>query len=373
MSHGITATDTMFSVSQTPWHGLGAVLDAPPSIKDALALAGLDWTVRLEPIHTWIPSVDGGQWLYEEAKAPGACVVRNDTNTILGTVGAGWRPVQNVDALAWFQPWVDTGKVVLETAGSLFGGRRVWVLARIVSDPIEVTPGDEVRKYILLGHAHDGTLAIRAGHTAIRVVCNNTLGMAVSDGAGSGGLIKIAHRANAGDRLVEAREAIEAIDARMTAQGEAYRTLAAADVQGGDETLVEFLGAVYRQTPDEVKKGRRLAGFMESLDRAPGQAEARSGSWWWAYNGLTYEVTHRAGRSAERRADGLVFGQGADVLRRGIDVALAMATRTYSIADVAGEFSDIASTADISHPNADVVEPPVFARRPTLTLADLVG
>src|SRR5688572_10442934 len=144
MAHEITATDNILSVLETPWHGLGVVLNNPPTVAEALRLAGLDWTVRTEPIFASLPSIDAdGSWSYAPRQAPGKVVVRNDTNTILGTVGAGFTPLQNARALEWFQPWIDSGTVTIETAGSLRGGAVVWALAKIKSDPI-VIKGDDV-------------------------------------------------------------------------------------------------------------------------------------------------------------------------------------------------------------------------------------
>lgn len=362
MAHHITDSDTMISVGETPWHGLGTVLDAPPTIADAIKLAGLDWRVEIQPNFTRI----GGS----DVPTPSQTIVRVDTDasgaevrSVLASVGPEYVPLQNDAAFAWFQPWVDSGHVTIETAGTLDAGRRVWILAKIAGDPIAIAGDDIVKKYILLAHAHDGSLAIRAGLTAVRVVCHNTLSAAIGVNPANGrkvadpnGIFKILHRKNAVARLDDVAAEIGRIDDRFAQMAEIYRTLAQVEMPGAEDAYVEFLGAVYRQTPEQIRKGRRYPVLAELLESGIGQDEggASRRTWWNAYNTLTEYHTHTAGRSAETRANANAFGEGAAVLRRGIDVALAMATRTYSIGEVLGEWSDAANIADANHPDAAI-------------------
>jgi hypothetical protein len=160
------------------------------------------------------------------------------------------------------------------------------------------------------------------------------------------------------------------IDARLSAAGEVYRKLASVDVVGGDIRLVEFLGGVYGQKLEDVRKGRRLPEIQELFASGKGQdLDGARGTYWGLYNALTEYHSHHAGRDSESRANANAFGAGAGIIRRGLDVALAMATKTYSIADVAGEFGDLAHAADVAHPDADLVERPAIAARPTTTLS----
>jgi phage/plasmid-like protein (TIGR03299 family) len=342
MSHGITIQDTMISVRETPWHGLGTVLDNPPTIGEALTLAGLDWTVKTEPAYreTRI-GLPGGGTMTTREQVPAQVVTREDTDQVLGVVGTRWRPVQNIDALGWFDRWLDTGLVTIETAGSLFGGRRVWALARIVADPIVVVGSDTVEKYVLIAHSHDGTLAIRAGLTAVRVVCNNTLGFALDAGDRTGGLFKVSHTANALTRLEDVADQIERVDARLNAAGDLYRELAHASVTGGDKTIAAYVGAVYNQTAEQVTDGRRLAHVMRLFEVGTGQDMiGASGTWWGLYNAITEYETHGSGLDAsESRADRNVFGSGARTLSKSLDVAIAMARRDATVESVFGDFN----------------------------------
>jgi phage/plasmid-like protein (TIGR03299 family) len=171
----------MFSVRETPWHGLGAVLDRPPTtIAEAIELSGLGWRVEREPI-----AVDRGDVATVESIWEPRCEqivgwwanVRQDTRQVLGIVGDRYRIVQNVEAFQFVDQLLGSS-MHFETAGSLNGGRRVWVLARL-PEHIDVG-GDPVRPYALLMNSHDGSTAIVVASTPVRVVCMNTLNLSLT-------------------------------------------------------------------------------------------------------------------------------------------------------------------------------------------------
>jgi phage/plasmid-like protein (TIGR03299 family) len=332
MSHGIESNDSMFSAHGiTPWHGLGTVMEtAPASTAEALQVSGLDWTVHTEPaIHTFYdpnPNADEDGGLIARVESiPAKVVVRDDTRTQLGVVGMRWTPVQNVDAFKWFDRWVETKRVTIETAGSLFGGRKVWILARIISDPIVIGPEDEINKFVLLAHGHDGELAIRIGCTLVRVVCNNTMSAALSLGDGNGSLFRVTHTSNALARLDDAADQIEMIDSRLSAAGEAYRELARHDVTGGEQTIVDYVGAVYGQSEEDVRRGRRLPLISELFETGRGQElKGSRGTWFGLLNAITESETHgKDGKPTASRAVRNMWGAGAATLTRALDVALA--------------------------------------------------
>ena len=175
MPAGLTDSDSMLSVRVTPWHGLGAVLDQPPAtIAEAIEASGLGWSVAKEPI-----AIDRGETSVADWSAPRCeeipgfyATVRQDTREVLGIVGERYRIVQNHEAFAFVDQLLGSS-INFETAGSLHGGRRVWVLATL-PDHVEVG-GDSVRPYVLLMNSHDGSTAVIAATTPIRVVCQNTL------------------------------------------------------------------------------------------------------------------------------------------------------------------------------------------------------
>ena len=150
MAHQILENDTMFSVKERPWHGLGVVVETAPTIEEAITLANLGWTVEPKEIKT----ADGINIPNKKA------LMRSDTNDCLGVVGSGYNILQNTEAFKFFEPFVENGLATLETAGSLFNGKRVFILAKIAGDDMEVQKGDFVEKYILLSNAHDGSQAV---------------------------------------------------------------------------------------------------------------------------------------------------------------------------------------------------------------------
>jgi phage/plasmid-like protein (TIGR03299 family) len=174
MAHMI---ETMAYAGATPWHGLGVPVDADIDVDDMLVRAGLDWGVEKVPLHIH----RGGA----EQMVPGQyALVRDSDDSVLSVVGSTYEPVQNRDAMEFFREFCDAGDMTLETAGSLSGGRRVWALASI-RDGFQLAGGDEVSGYLLLTNPHARNEALVAQFTPVRVVCQNTLAMALR-GGGSG-------------------------------------------------------------------------------------------------------------------------------------------------------------------------------------------
>lgn len=159
--------ETMFSVRETPWHGLGIVIENAPTSEDAIRLAGLDWNVVQRPVFT-----------DEMEIIPGYKVnVRDTDGKILGMVTDRYRIVQNSEAFAFTDALLGEG-VRYETAGSLASGKRVWMLARLEGRQI---CEELVDPYLVFTNSHDGTGAIRVAITPVRVVCQNTLNLAMAN------------------------------------------------------------------------------------------------------------------------------------------------------------------------------------------------
>jgi len=194
MSHELTSSDTMFSVRQRPWHGLGTILDRPPvDVRDALLKAGLDWRVAQEPVH-----------LPDGCEIPGfRANLRSDTGDVLGIVTDAYKVVQNHEALGFLAGLIGS-EVSFETAGSVRGGRQVWALCAL-PDHLEIG-GDAVAQYLFAHTAHDGSAAVSVKPTDIRVVCQNTIRAALHNGRTA---YRFRHTANASVQLHEARQALQ--------------------------------------------------------------------------------------------------------------------------------------------------------------------
>src|SRR5271166_6317905 len=213
MAHEI---ETMAYFQQTPWHGLGTALEAD-DVYDwpkTCEKAGLAWDVELVPLVT----------ADTQAKVQNKAVRRTSDSKVLGVVGHRFAPLQNRDAFGWFQPFLDAKEAALHTAGSLRNGSRIWVLAKLNRSPLVIAPDDEVQKFVLLSHGHDGSLAVRCGFTPIRVVCQNTLSMA--HGSQASKLIRCKHTREIHENLENIREVMNLANQEFEATAEQYKLLA---------------------------------------------------------------------------------------------------------------------------------------------------
>jgi len=206
MSAGLSASDSMFSVRETPWHGLGAVLERPPaSVAEAIEASGLEWAVSKRPIALTDQGEPASPWAQRREReiAGFYATVRGDTGEVLGIVGERYRIVQNGEAFRFVDQLLGSA-MHFETAGSLQGGRRVWVLARL-PEHVEVG-GDAVRPYVLLMNSHDGSTALVAATTPVRVVCQNTLNWGLERARQR---FSIRHTEAAAQRVHEARRVLD--------------------------------------------------------------------------------------------------------------------------------------------------------------------
>jgi phage/plasmid-like protein (TIGR03299 family) len=202
----------------------------------------------------------------------------------------------------------------------------VWVLARINRAPsvIDAKTDDKVEKFVLLSNSHDGSLAVRIGLTPVRVVCRNTL--AIAHGHEGSSLLRIRHRANIADNLAAVREVINLADQRFEATAEQYRKLAARDIDSAD--LRRYVDLVFTSPSidDSAPPAHdRIFRQVERLFEEGRGASAISPSYWRAYNALNEYLGYVRGRSQDTRLDSLWFGNGAELNRRALHVALQMA------------------------------------------------
>lgn len=159
--------ETMFYTREKPWHGLGVKVENAPTSKEALIMAGLDWQVVQKPIMTEEGQIIDGYKVN----------IRDMDQKVLGVVSNRYKVVQNEDAFAFTDALLGEG-VTYETAGSLADGKRTWMLA--VLPHKYIIAGDEITPYLVFMNSHDGSGAIKAAMTPIRVVCQNTLNLALS-------------------------------------------------------------------------------------------------------------------------------------------------------------------------------------------------
>ena len=329
-----------FFVGKPAWHGLGKVLNEAPNIGDTQRLADLDWEVEEQALYTL--TTDG------EARDIGTghkAIVRESDGRVLGVVGHRYTPLQNAKAFKPFQPLVDAGLIELDAAGSLRQGQRVWILGKLKGAEAEVLPGDATRGYLLFYTGHDGTLAASYQRTAIRVVCMNTLSMAVARGdAETEARAQFRHTANISEQIDALTRTFRIASSDFADTVTVYKFLAAEQCRDPRAYFRAVLGAssgngsngngnghagmhsamkVGTEHEDgREQKKRQLARLFEVFETQPG-AEYGRGSYWQAYNAVTYWIDHDRGRSDDARMNASWFGTGRAIRDRAFEVALS--------------------------------------------------
>lgn len=220
MSHNV---ETMFSVKLMPWHRLGVILNDPPTSEEAIIAAGLDWPVYTKPIYVETEYVENNEKHKKFVKLNNRVAlmrrikVKKDNGSIdeietpLSFVSNRYQPLQNVEAFKIFDPFIKSGILSYETAGSLNNGQKIWILAKM-NKSFNVGDNDEIKQYVLLCNGHDGVTGVSLYPTGIRVVCQNTLALSSAD-AELG--ITIRHCGNIISALEKARDALFEIDNRF--------------------------------------------------------------------------------------------------------------------------------------------------------------
>ena len=240
--------ETMFYVRETPWHGLGTRVMEAPSSKEALGLAGLDWKVVQEPVYTQ------AEELIEGYKAN----VRDSDRKVLGVVTNRYRIIQNEEAFGFTDALLGEG-VRYETAGSLQGGRKVWLLARLPHEYI--ISGERISPYLVFSNAHDGSGAVRVALTPIRVVCNNTLNLALSTAKRSWSMM---HTGNVQEKLEEAKDTLFRAEAYMDSLGKEFDELRKKKLT--DKQVMDYIEILLpmedNTTPQQRKNISRLREDM---------------------------------------------------------------------------------------------------------------
>ncbi|MCI8582858.1 MAG: DUF945 domain-containing protein [Dorea sp.] len=241
--------ESMFYVRETPWHGLGVRVNEAPASRDALTLAGLDWNVAQEPVYT-----ETGE-LVEGYKAN----IRDADRKVLGVVTDRYKVIQNREAFAFTDALLGEG-VRYETAGSLQGGRKVWLLAHMPHEYI--ITGERISPYLLFSNTHDGSGAIKVALTPIRVVCNNTLNLALSAAKRSWSMI---HTGDIQSKMKEARDTLFMAEQYMDSLGKEFESLRMKKLS--DKAVMDYIEILLPleedATPIQRKNIRRLREDMK--------------------------------------------------------------------------------------------------------------
>ncbi|MCI6205011.1 MAG: DUF932 domain-containing protein [Lachnospiraceae bacterium] len=239
--------ESMFSVREKPWHGLGTIVKEAPTSEDALRLAGLDWDVVQSPIYTNHGKVEGYK-----------ANIRSTDRQVLGVVSDRYRIVQNTEAFSFTDELLGQG-VRYETAGSLMGGRKVWLLARLPREFI--IAGERISPYLVFSNTHDGSGAVRVAVTPIRVCCNNTLNLALSTAARSFSMV---HTGDVKEKVSEAKQTLFMADNYMENLGREFERLRKQKIS--DQQVREYIDQLLPIEPGAssvtVKNMKKLRNDM---------------------------------------------------------------------------------------------------------------
>lgn len=304
--------ETMAYAGEVPWHGLGVRVPSDLHPTQMLEKAGLDWTVRKVPAYAEVAG--------ERVAVGRSALVRDSDDSILDVVSDDWNVLQNHEAFEFFHDFVANGDMEMHTAGSLRDGQLVWALAK-VNDGFELFKGDQVDSYLLFSNPHRYGWSIDVRFTPIRVVCNNTLTLSLN--TASKNFVKVSHRRQFDGDMV--KETLGVAKEKLIM----YREMA--EFLGGrrytDPKLVEYFKTVFPVTGGPEKKKEMSISASKALDVVHTQPGANfaEGSWWSAFNAVTYMIDHKLGRSQDNRLTSAWFGQGKKVKADALELAVKMA------------------------------------------------
>jgi len=293
-----------------PWHGLGVPVSDDMTPQQMMEAAGLDWEV--EKVDTFYRYKGDNHATGQQA------LVRSTDGKILTQVGPGWNPVQNAEAFDFFTDFVKAGDMIMDTAGSLKDGQIVWALAD-VRDGFSLFNGDDVRGYLLFSNPHQYGKAIDVKFVMERVVCNNTLTVALNEKGMPG--VRINHRSQFNAEMV--KQTLGLSHNKIEKFKEAAEFLGS---KSYDEAMLQrFMAKVFGESSREDKVLSRTAQqAMEFVENQPGD-NFRPGTWWNAYNAVTYMTDHKLCRTQDTRLTAAWFGGNAKRKVDALDLALEMA------------------------------------------------
>ena len=316
MSHLI---ETMAFVRDTPWHGLGNPLSAGSPIDTWLTEAGMDWRIDHSDV---LFNVAGDAGMHIRPHSDAKVLYRSDTLAPLSVVSNRYKVVQPAEVLHFYNDLVAAGGFELETAGVLKGGRKLWALAKTGQEAL-VKGGDNVKAYLLLATSCDGTLCTTAQFTSVRVVCNNTLQMAVNDSTGA---VKVPHSTKFDPKAVKEALGIglsswDMFIGNIKQLSQRPVSLAEAVTYFGDvleESVLDGANTPASRAMQQVTALYSGAGMGSLLAGSRNTA-------WGLLNAMTEYVDHsRRARSQDHRLDSAWFGAGAQLKQRALDHALAL-------------------------------------------------
>lgn len=307
------------------WHGLGLVLkEKLYDYQQALKLAGADWSVSLKPI-------------YLDEKGLSLCpdkvwVCRDDKNKYLATVGKKFRPIQNLDAFKFFEPFLHERDCWISTAGVLYGGKKVFITAEIENFNTEIVEADPVRNFLLLSNSHDDKMKLTVKFVRERVVCANTLEVALAE---NGVFKSVGHNSRSLIDLQEIQTSIDICKRTFKDSTEEFRLLTKKSLK--TEEFRDYLERVFeselrdagkrKTSSDGVKLEdlRCTKKIIQFYEQEPDlQIDGVRGTLYGAFNAISQYLTHNKSSNPDSRYNSLWYGSDSLLLRNAKQAALSL-------------------------------------------------
>lgn len=314
MAHNISEVNgeaEIFYYGDKPWHGLGTPVDHVLTAEEAIKEAHLDWPVEKKEIF-----FEEEPGVYKGARE--FATVRTDINHCLGIVGKNYKPIQNIEAFGFMDTLTMSKEAKYHTAGALFSGERVWILAKL-PDQIVVLDEDAIDKYLLITNNHDGRGSLKVMFTPIRVVCMNTLNHAMR---GAQTTVNIAHTGDIEKKVIEAQRVLGiAVNYFKDLEG-IFKNFAARELAETD--LKEYIENV---VPGESTRSTNIRTRIEELCHTGAGSEYSCGTLWGAYNAIAEYVDHHRTnyqKKPDQYIETINFGSGVEIKTRAYEEAIKL-------------------------------------------------
>ena len=328
MSHEIDMTSGIAacfsSRGMTPWHGLGKVItEEAVTSQDAIKFAGLDYSLFKNPL--WSVNGDG-----KTIDVPNNfAIVRGDTGGVLGVVGKNYEIFQNSQAFSFFDTVIGEKLAVYETAGALYDGRIVWILAKLPAKVFIKGTDDVTDSYVLLSTSHDGSRGVTIMPTMVRVVCNNTLTMALGEYSCSEG-VRLRHTKTVHSKAALVSEKLGIINVKIEEYNSKINAMSKVNIS--KQEFQNYVNTLFPDNPNSKNATRTENIRLEMFENYDSPEFVNTGGTAWAaFNAVTKYVDHQRtnkGDDTQTKLSNRMFsnllGAGATKKNEAFDLALSM-------------------------------------------------
>ena len=324
MAHNV---EHMVYHGQLPWHGIGTEIPDDLTPEQILIAAKLDWSVSKRPMFYSAAEKGGLDAVSRKTVNEHFALVRDSDHHLLDVVGARYNPTQTKDAFEFFDAFVKECRLKMHTAGSLCHGQYVWALAK-TEQSFKVTANDPLDSYILLMSPHKLGKSLLCQQTSVRVVCQNTLNLALQEGKAA---FRMSHARKFDEHAKqEAAQVLGLVNMSFKEFGAHAQFLAGQKAEPLD--VKQYFGAVFKMDDKVIdSEKQRKNSLLQRLllayegDSPGANLASAKGTWWGALNSVTFCLDHNSGNDKDRNLKDNWLGWRGDLKRSALELALKMA------------------------------------------------